>query len=155
MTMEKQKPRTAREVLDIIDEFFTSGSFTEGHKLSAVLTALRGPDVVSNEYRSRLKLHTTCVVRSIALPKTHAVSKKCAGCCTARMVFYYGDMGEAWKAIHDILALGTWHYLDTREVGSLGPQHFRDHIDEAVWALDSMREEKEYEDSQTEKERSQ
>lgn len=60
-----EKPTTAREVLDLIDNFLLEGDSTETNKLWDVLSALRGPD--SDDFR--LKDETTIHIRRAAFPR--------------------------------------------------------------------------------------
>lgn len=59
-------PTTAREMLDVIDEFLLTAPSAEQRSLWDVMCALRGPD---EESRQDEKASTTSVIRTKAFPR--------------------------------------------------------------------------------------
>ena len=69
-----QIPKTAAEMLDLIDEFLAArhdDNSQEGAFLLNILTALRGPDA-SGPNSDWLKKRTTSPIRAAAFPKLYA-----------------------------------------------------------------------------------
>ena len=61
--------RTAKEVLDALDEFFVTADEGEARDLWAILSALRGPDGVNGNGDHTLKVNTTGIIRAVAFPR--------------------------------------------------------------------------------------
>lgn len=103
------KPKTAADVLDIIDEFLCQDNIESGW-LEDILAALRGPD---EESRCKEKEPTTERIRSKAFPK----ARKRFG-STARWLMVDGEP-EAY-------------FGD-------GLTHFEEHVNAAIHALKRIR----------------
>lgn len=102
-------PKTAREMLDVLDEFLMSAPSVVASELWDVLTALRGPDSACTD----VKMRTTGLIRTLAFPKTAALSKE--------HLCIYAFFGDPEK-----------HPIDLRGVAA---SHFRSHITAAAVAL--------------------
>jgi len=110
--------RTAKEMLDVLDEFFVTAGEEQARNLWAVLSALRGPD--DDSYV--LKNCTTEVVRAVAFPRLAAL----------------------WK--RELCAVGPTFNLSSR-LASIPPNysprynHFFNHIADAKRVLQRMNRE--------------
>lgn len=62
--------KTAKQVLEELDETLSTMDTYESRALWNILTALRGPDM--NDLDGEIKYETTAIVRARALPKTAA-----------------------------------------------------------------------------------
>lgn len=115
--------KTAREMLDLIDDFFTDMSIPvdESRKLWDVLSALRGPDEIHRvDSTPNQKATATIPIRRAAFPKVAAA-------------YLNSDM---WERIGG--AFGTInHKFDSRFIGQ---GHFREHAVNAATALNLISE---------------
>ena len=116
-----EKPTTVVEVLDIIDEFIISNS-NQGELLYSILTALRGPDISTNE----LKQNTTAIIRANAFPKTER-----GGAYTLGDVNLDVSLSEIedWLEQYNLPPANAFFYA----------QHFKAHIICAVQVLIKIR----------------
>ncbi len=116
-----QTPKTARDVLNIIDDFLLNqideeeNAGVEGKRLWCILSALRGPDH-DDEGGYLRKLLTTSRIRVAAFPKT-------------------GHSNYGWTIMGDLSLepLPTEKEVHAKLAGS--SLHFRDHVNWAIQAL--------------------
>ena len=112
-----KKPKTVTQVLDVIDEFLAyDEDYTARMELWHILTALRGPDIISSG-AGTIKGLTTEVFRSLAFPKV------------ARSNFYTANFASKPN-----LQLCDLSDKDVEEVG----EHFNQHAKVAAQALKSI-----------------
>lgn len=126
MKMFYRKPKTARDVLNIIDDFLSLGGVNDCERkmLWDVLTALRGPD----DETYSLKMESTIPIRRAAFPKIASNSR---------------IQRETLLA-----TFGTAQYKFNRHVFDTGRySHFGSHVINAASALNILYTEEEIENA--------
>jgi hypothetical protein len=110
-----EEPKTAKEMLALLDTFLSDADLTESKKLWDVMTALRGPDNKSDTFKD----HYTIPVRVAAFPKLAAMNGRETG-----SIFYTFDDQHGYRP-------------DSKDGGYGSPlEHFVQHAHKAAFALE-------------------